>query len=102
MSHLDPCTRQCELEAQRIVHLQGLANQLPNAFTDIKKVTKSHVPAVNTPTHIDVPEGQLENAIANESKTHLKRGRPISSKDLIPRKNKQHMKNLVLLKSSLI
>ena len=24
---------------QRIVHLQGLANQLPNAFTYIKKVT---------------------------------------------------------------
>ena len=82
--------------------MQGLANQLPDAFTDIKKVTKSHVLAVNGTTHIDVSEEQLENIIANESKTRLKRGRPISSKDLIPRKNKQHMKNLVLLKSSLI
>ena len=88
MSHLDPCTRQCELKGQRIVHLQGLANQLPDAFTDIKKITKSHVLAVNTPTRIDVPEGQLENVIANESKTRLKRGRPIGSKDLIPRKIK--------------
>ena len=103
LSHLDPCTRQCELKIQRIVHLQGLANQLLEAFTDIKKIIKSHVPVVNAPTHIDVPEGQMENAIANESKTCLKHGRPIGSKDLIPRKkNEQHMKNLVLLKSSLI
>ena len=86
MSHLDPCTRQCELEIQRIVHLQGLANQLSDVFIDIKKVTKSHVPTMNAPAHIDVPKGQLENVIANESKTRLKRGRPIGSKDLIPRK----------------
>ena len=46
------------------------------------------MPAMNTPTHIDVPEGQLENVIANESKTRLKYGRPIGSKDLIPRKKK--------------
>ena len=68
--------------------MQGLANQLPDVFIDIKKVTKSHVPVVNVPAHIDVPEGQLENAIANESKTCLKHGRPIGSKDLIPRKRK--------------
>ena len=90
MSYLDPCTRQYELEVQRIVHLQGLANQLLEAFTDIKKIIKSHVPVVNAPTHIDVPEGQMENAIANESKTRLKRGRPISSKDLIPRRKKRY------------
>ena len=61
------------------------------------------MPAVNAPSRINVPEGQLENAIANESKTRLKRGRPIGSKDLIFRKkNEQHMKNLVLLKSSQI
>ena len=91
MSHLDPYTRQCELEVQRIVHLQGLTNQLPDAFTDIKKVTKSHVPTVNVPAHIDVPEGQLENAIANESKTRLKCGRLIDSKDSIPRKKKMNI-----------
>ena len=85
MSHLDPCTRQCELQVQRIVHLQGLANQLPNVFTNIKKVTKSHMPTVNTLTHIDVPGGQLKNVITSESKTCLKRGRPIGSKDPVPR-----------------
>ena len=47
------------------------------------------MPVVNAPTYIDVPEGQLENVIANESKTRLKRGRPIGSKDLIPREKKR-------------
>ena len=46
------------------------------------------MPAVNAPSRINVPEGQLENAIANESKTRLKRGRPIGSKYLIHRKRK--------------
>ena len=61
--------------------MQGLANKIPNAFTEINKVTKSHVPTVNTPTHIEVLEGQLENAIASESKKCLKHGRPIGLKD---------------------
>ena len=78
MSHFDPCTNQSELEVQRIIHLKNLVNQLPDAFTDTKKVTKSHVPAANTPTRIDVLEGQLEN----ESKKRLKRGRPFGSKDI--------------------
>ena len=52
MTHLDPRTNQCELEVQRIIHLQNLANQLPDAFIDTKKVTKSHIPAANTPARI--------------------------------------------------
>ena len=36
LSHLDPRTKQCELEVQRIIHLQSLANQLPNEFTDLR------------------------------------------------------------------
>ena len=82
MSHFDPRTNQNELEVQRIIHLQNLANQLPDAFTDTKKVTKSHVPAANTPARIDVPKGQL----ANESQKGLKRGRPFGSKDITSRK----------------
>ena len=85
MSRFDPRTKQCELEVQKIIHLQNLANQLPNAFTDAKKVTRSHVPATNAPIKIDVPVGQ---SIANESKARLKRGRPIGSKDKNPRKRK--------------
>ena len=68
--------------------MKGLANQLLDAFTNIKKVTKSHVPVVNTPTHINVPKGQLKNVIASKSKTGLKHGRPIGSKDSILRKRK--------------
>jgi len=87
LNQFDPRTKQCELEVQRIVHLQNIANQLPNAFTDPKKVTKSHIPAVNAPIRIEVPEGP-GNSIANGSNTRLKRGRPIGSKDKIPRKRK--------------
>ena len=35
--HLDPRTKQCESEVQKIVHLQAIANQLPDAFTDTKR-----------------------------------------------------------------
>ncbi|KAI3735382.1 hypothetical protein L6452_14878 [Arctium lappa] len=86
LSHLDPRTKQCELEVQKIIHLQGLANQLPDAFTDPKKVTKSHVPAANAPVKIDIPKGQ-DNLI-NESRARKKRGIPIGSKDKNPRKKR--------------
>ena len=51
-------------------------------------MTKSHIPAVNAPTRIEVLEGQK----ANESKTSLKRGRPIGSKDVAPRKRRTKAK----------
>ena len=43
---------------------------------------------VNTLTHTDVPEGKLENAIKRESRTPLKYGKPIGSKDSVPIKRK--------------
>ena len=52
-------------------------------------MTKSQVPAVNTPTWINVPEGQL----ANESKKRLKRRRPFGSKDTTPRKRRTQKNN---------
>ena len=88
MTHLDPRTNQCELEVQRIIHLQNLANLLPDAFIDTKKVTKSHIPAANTSTQIDVPVGQL----TNESKIRLKCDRPVSSKDVTPQKKRTQEK----------
>ena len=89
MSHFDPRTNQSELEVQRIIQLQNLTNQLPDAFTDTKKVTKSHILAANTPARIDVPEGQL----VNESKKRLKRRRPFGSKDTTPRKRRTQRHN---------
>ncbi|CAH9145347.1 unnamed protein product, partial [Cuscuta epithymum] len=47
LSFLDSRTNACEQEIQKIIHLQNVANQLPDAFTDSKKVTKSHVPTMN-------------------------------------------------------
>ncbi|XP_031250274.1 uncharacterized protein LOC116108137 [Pistacia vera] len=84
LSYLDPRSKQCEQEVQQIMHLQNVANQLLYAFTDSKRVTISHIPVANALIWIDVPEGQLP--IANESKTHLKCGRPVGSKDKNPRK----------------
>ena len=83
LSYLDTRTSKCEMEVQKIIHMQNLANRLPDSFTDPKRVTKSHVPAINAPIRIDVQEGQ-----STESKTRLKRGRPIGSKDKNPRKRK--------------
>ena len=60
--------------------MQNLANQLPYAFINTKKVTKSHILTANTPARIDVPIGQL----TNESKIRLKRDRPVDSNDITP------------------
>ena len=62
--------------------MQSLENQLPDAFIDTKKMTKSHIPIANAPAWIGIPKGQLEN----ESKIRLKRGRPIGSKDITHQK----------------
>ncbi|KAJ9553648.1 hypothetical protein OSB04_017693 [Centaurea solstitialis] len=83
LSYLDPQTKQCELKVQKIIQLQRLANQLPDTFTDLKKVTKSHIPAANASIKINVPEGQN-----NKSRARQKRGRPLGSKDKNPRKKK--------------
>lgn len=69
LSHLDPCTNQCELEVQRIIHWQSTVNQLPNEFINNKKIVKSHISAANTLARIEVPIGQSIN-IAKMSLNH--------------------------------
>ena len=71
-----------------IIHLQNLANQLPDAFVDTKKVTKSHIPAANVLARVDITEGQK----TFEYKTRSKRGRPIGSKDITLRKRRTNGK----------
>ena len=39
----------------RNIHLQNIANNLPNAFTDLKGVSKSHNPAINIPERVKIP-----------------------------------------------
>ncbi|RVW88003.1 Retrovirus-related Pol polyprotein from transposon TNT 1-94 [Vitis vinifera] len=59
-----------------------------STMTHLDPLTKSHIPAANTPARIDVPVGQL----TNESKIRLKRGRPVGSKDVTPRKRRTQEK----------
>ncbi|GJR50296.1 hypothetical protein Tco_1400817 [Tanacetum coccineum] len=92
--YLDPRTKQSETKVQKIMHLQEIANQLPDAFTDTKRVTKSHIRAVNAPARVELPNKQAGNNIAQESQKRLKRKRPIGSKDKNPRKRKGTEKNL--------
>ena len=85
--HFDPRTKQCELEVQRIIHLQQVANQLLDAFSNPKRITNSHVPTENAHIRINVLEGPF---ITNESKVRLKRGRLAGSKNkILERKGKQ-------------
>ena len=81
LSHLDPRTKQSKLEVRKIIHLQGLANQLPDAFIDSTKVTKSHISAANIPVRIEIPTEKLQRSMTNEPKPRLKCGRPIGSKE---------------------
>ena len=67
--------------------MQRIANELPDAFTDTKRVTKSHVPALNATARID--------AIPVEVTIQRKRGRPTGSKDKNPRKKKEQNQQLV-------
>ena len=41
ISWQDPRTKECDMEVQKIIHLQKLANQLPDSFADPNRVTKS-------------------------------------------------------------
>ena len=40
LNHFDLRTKQCERDVQRIIHLQQVANQLPNALSNPKKNNK--------------------------------------------------------------
>ena len=74
---------------RRIVHLQQIADQLSDAFTDTVKVTKSYIPAANIPGRVIEHKEQLMKSAAEElSVARQKRGRLIGSKDSVPRKRK--------------
>ena len=62
---------------------------------------KSHIPATNTLAFIEVPIGQSVNTATNESKPHLKCGRPVSVKDKIPWKRKVQEKQVTAHKEAI-
>jgi hypothetical protein len=53
--------------------LQRIINELSDSFIDTKRVTKSHIPALNAPARIDITPAELT--------IQRKRGRPIGFKD---------------------
>ncbi|GJX81848.1 retrovirus-related pol polyprotein from transposon TNT 1-94 [Tanacetum coccineum] len=86
--YLNPHTKQSETEVQKIMHMQEIVNQLPDAFTDPKRVTKSYIPVVNAPARVEIPDVKSDDKVTQKSKACLKRGRPVVTKDKNPRKRK--------------
>ena len=74
--------------------MQYLASNLPDAFTDHKGVTKSHIPAVNTQQGVEVPKA---SSIFIDAPQRQKSGRPIGTKDKNPQKTKSNKETLSLL-----
>jgi len=95
LQYLDPRTSESEL-----IHLQNLANELPDAFTDHKRVTRSHIPAVNAPERVQVPL-KATNSIVSALNPR-KRGRPPGAQDKVPRRHPQRrvLEPLASLKES--
>lgn len=56
MLHLDPLIKQSEIEVQRIMHLQSISDQLPDAFCRYQKVATSYIPAANVSARIEIPQ----------------------------------------------
>ncbi|KAL4564637.1 hypothetical protein LXL04_028704 [Taraxacum kok-saghyz] len=53
MSHMYPSTAHGDKEVQRILSLQNVANQLPDAFNDLANVMRSNILVANVPARID-------------------------------------------------
>jgi len=51
----DPRTQETELQVQKIINLQHIANNLPEAFSDYKGVTKFSYHARNAPERVEEP-----------------------------------------------
>ncbi|CAM6082427.1 unnamed protein product [Calypogeia fissa] len=56
---------------------------MPDAFTDIAQVTRSHIPAANAPARL-----QMLTNLATDQPPRAKRGRPVGAKDAHPRQRR--------------
>ncbi|KAL0382997.1 UNVERIFIED_CONTAM: hypothetical protein Scaly_0587000 [Sesamum calycinum] len=68
-----------------------VGNRLPDSLIDTKKVTKSHILNENVLAHLEVPKAILTQSKASELQIRQKIGRPFGSKDVNPRKRKEHI-----------
>jgi hypothetical protein len=55
ISNLDPRTSKTELQVQKIINLQHITNNMPDAFVDYKGVTISYNPMRNVLERVEVP-----------------------------------------------
>ena len=84
ISFSDPCAMETELQVRRIIDLQNIANNLPDAFSNYKGVTKSLHRARNVPGRVEIPNKTTHPQIGN------KRGRSTSKRqDVIAGKQKK-------------
>jgi hypothetical protein len=74
----DPRTKEANLEVQKIIDLQNLANELLDHFCDLKSVVKSHVPARNAPERVEIPK-KIEGIPDPVKKPHNKRTGTLAS-----------------------
>ena len=74
ISFSDPHTTETELQVQRIIDLQNIANNLRDIFSNYKGVTKSLHPARNVLERVEVPNKTTHPQISN------KRGRSTSKR----------------------
>nr|GEZ74414.1 putative copia-like polyprotein [Tanacetum cinerariifolium] len=81
--YLHPHTKQSETEVQKIMHMQKIANQLPDSFTDTKRVIKSYILDVNAPARVEIPDVKSNDKVTQESKVRLKHSTPVGFEDQI-------------------
>ena len=96
LTHPNPHTNQCELEVQRIVHLQNIVNQLQDAFIWYKESDKVIYPDCKYSSTDWCPYRTVNKLI----KIRLKRGRHVGSNDVTLRK-RQTQEKLGTLKEAI-
>ena len=54
LSHLDPQLAQRVSNVRSILNIQNVVDSMPNAFSDIDKVTRSNTPAAHMPARLEI------------------------------------------------
>jgi hypothetical protein len=102
----DPSTKENEFKVQKIINLQNVANNLSDAFTDYKDVTKSWNPMINAPKRVEVPKKTTQapfivksGRVATTKRDNASNNRPRKEKMMLLQKT-MNMRNQVV--SSLV
>ena len=85
----DPHTAECDAKVRRILDLQKVAQNMPDSFSDLAKVTRSHNEVANLPARIDVPEVRRASLLVNvvgDRLSPLERGLASNQSNLPKRK----------------